>query len=496
MKLKPIIAAAAILLSCVSCSSTSGRRERSSVQPTQAPTEPATEKRFSKPSEDAETDDMPRIRNYMNPDEKRSVKVHGLTLLNTEELKEHTLSIEVTETDEEPTQKSDADPGMTDEDTVPGEESSTADSRSRLKALSAAIDGCRYKGVIPPLDYNGGEFTASFENGDGETAEMTFSGLESYLSYEKERSEKRGDPPVKTDSLMKQIRFVFEGISSGEYDTVRKGRAHWSDKDPFTDYRSSWSFDAGSMGKIQNSTEEIELYDEKLDRNFLAEVTLPPGYDRNSSYPVLLLTDAAFFFGCVPELYGQMERGETEDVIIVSLGYDYGTDSASDEVRVRDYITKREDMHSFIVNNLMPLLGEMYIVDYDRSSLFGYSCAAVMVQYAMLNEDKFENQVFGRYAIASPVFSAFGDDVPEGWTESLKAGRIPAELADKPDRKFFIHTGNDEYPAFENSYAAIAAADGSAGMKYDLSPKDHSAGMTTVLSDMMKEFYPPAEHSD
>ena len=116
MKLKPIIAAAAILLSCVSCSSTSGRRERSSVQPTQAPTEPATEKRFSKPSEDAETDDMPRIRNYMNPDEKRSVKVHGLTLLNTEELKEHTLSIEVTETDEEPAEKSTADPGMTDEE--------------------------------------------------------------------------------------------------------------------------------------------------------------------------------------------------------------------------------------------------------------------------------------------------------------------------------------------------------------------------------------------
>ena len=94
MKLRPIIAAAAILLSCVSCSSTPEKNERPSVRPTQPseiPTEQATERIFSKPAE--ETDDSPRIRNYMNPDEKRSVNVHALSLLDKEETKEHSENI-------------------------------------------------------------------------------------------------------------------------------------------------------------------------------------------------------------------------------------------------------------------------------------------------------------------------------------------------------------------------------------------------------------------
>ena len=37
--------------------------------------------------------------------------------------------------------------------------------------------------------------------------------------------------------------------------------------------------------------DEINIYDEELDVEFLVHVTLPPNYDDNKTYPVFFLTD-------------------------------------------------------------------------------------------------------------------------------------------------------------------------------------------------------------
>ena len=516
MKLKPMIAAAALLLSCVSCSSnTAGSEKRPASQVTE-PTEAPTEKTTRRPLATTDDSNEPKIRNYMTPDEKRSVSVHALTLLDRKEDSEHTLTIEVTEAEEEPTEKpSEAEETAgtaeeTTEETADAAEDMTeapeevTENVTKLKPLSAAIDGCLYHGVIPPLDYNGGEFTATVTGEDGESVEKTFADLESYIDYERDESVKRGDSSVQTDSIRRQIRFVFEKVQSGEYDTVQKGKADWLDKDPFADYRSSWKYDAYVIEQIKDSVEEIELYDEKLDRHFLVEVTLPPGYDENRTYPVLLLTDAVYWFGCVPDLYSQMERGETEDVIIAALGYDYGTNGASQDVRVSDLLTRRADMHAFIVCNLMPLLGEMYNVDYSRSTLFGHSCGGVFTHYALMNEDYFDNFVFGNYAIASPVFWALNVEGVDGYPGMTKEDYGFFETHDKLEKRVYLCAGSDEDPDFEEYYnGSDSTVKGTEKLKqrleehgtdltYKLYPSHHDQYVPSMLGEMMKEFYPPA----
>lgn len=531
MKIRPMIAAAVLLLSCSSCSSTSGTNEKPAVQatkPTEAETEPATEKPTRKPR--AETEDTYKVRNYMTPDEKRSVSIHGLTLLDSGET-EHSLVIEVAEAEEEPTEKPTEAPTEkptekpaeaaeeTEEETEAGTEPETeADEEDAEEAteeptepaknyrpVSAAIDGCLYRGVIPPLDYVSGEFTAVLTNDEGEPEEKTFSGLDSYLEYERQKSEKRGESSVQTDSLMKQIRFVFDSVKSGSYETVPEGRADWYDctDDPFADYRSSWRTDAGRIEQIKDSVQEIEVYDEKMDRHFLVEVTLPPEYDEKKTYPVLLLTDAVFWFNNVPDLYQQMQQGETEEVIIAALGYDYGTDAASDEVRVNDLVTRRADMHDFIVNNLMPLLGETYSIDYTRSTLFGHSCGGLLTHYALFNEELYENQVFGNYVIASPVFWALDLEGVDPYPEKAKEDYFFFDTHDKVEPKIWLCAGADEDPDYQEYYnGGDTTVEGTeklrsrleehgADVTYKLYPSHHDQYVPSMLREMMKEFYPP-----
>jgi len=521
MKIRPMIAAAVLLLSCSSCSSGESGKPSAQASPTEAATEPATEKPTRRPQ--TETDDTYRIRNYMTPDEKRSVSVHGLTLLDSVDT-EHSLVIETAEAGEDPTEKAaetqeEKPSEVTEEETAeqtegdaaeeetgePAEEPTEAAPDKSLIPVSAAIDGCLYRGVIPPLDYNGGGFTAILTNEEGEPEEKTFSSLDNYIDYARQVSEKQGDPSAQTESLVKQIRFVFEAVKSGSYETVPEGKADWygCTDDPFADYRSSWNIDAGRTEQIKDSVQEIEVYDEKLDRHFLVEVTLPPDYDEKKTYPVLLMTDAVFWFRNVPDLYQQMQQGVTEDVIIAALGYDYGTDASSDDVRMNDLVTRREDMHDFIVNNLMPLLGETYSIDYERSTLFGHSYGGVLAHYALFNSEQYENQVFGNYVIASPVFWALDMEGADPWPEKAKEDYFFFDTHDSLEAKVWLCAGADEDPDFQEYYnGGDTTVEGTeklherlekhgADVTYKLYPSHHDQYVSSMLGEMMKGFYPP-----
>lgn len=513
MKLKPMIAAAALLLSCTSCGDAPKREERPAVQATtEKQTEPVTEKPTRAPAVQDENVNEVRVRNYMNPDEKKSVSVHGLTLLDKNKDAEHTLVIEVADTEEtteavtEAVEESVEDTGSENEsEQDETEEETEAAAAVKLRPVSAAIDGCLYTGAIPPLDYVSGEFTAVFTDEEGNAEEKTFSSLDSYLDYERQEAEKRDESPAKTENLIKQIRFVFDSVKSGDYETVPEGKADWysSNGDPFADYRSNWSIDADKIERIRDSVQEIEIYDSKTERNFLVEVTLPPGYDKDKTYPVLMMTDAVFWFTDVPDLYQQMENGETEDVIVASLGYDYGTDAASDDVRVYDLVTRRADMYDFIVNDLMPLLGEMYNVDYERSTLFGHSCGGVLTHYALFNGELYENQVFGNYVIASPVFWALDMEGVEPYPEEAKKDYGFFDEHDKLESRVWLCAGADEDSDYEEYYnGSDTTVEGTeklherlekheTDVTYKLYPSHHYQYVPSMLTEMMKEFYPP-----
>ena len=158
------------------------------------------------------------------------------------------------------------------------------------------------------------------------------------------------------------------------------------------------------MEKIKDSIDEINIYDEELDVEFLVHVTLPPNYDDNKTYPVFFLTDGVWRFGNCTELRGIMENGEAAPVILVSLGYNYSIDGTDNDNRIAYFIQKGDMLLDFITDNLMPYLGENYSIDYANSTLYGHSNGGVFAHTALFKSDLYENQPFGNYIIGSPAF--------------------------------------------------------------------------------------------
>jgi predicted alpha/beta superfamily hydrolase len=100
-----------------------------------------------------------------------------------------------------------------------------------------------------------------------------------------------------------------------------------------------------------------------------------------------------------------MVNGEIEDIIMVSIGYNYGIDAEKVETRLVELVQKSDLFLNFITNNLVPYLGELYNIDYKRSALMGHSLGGLFVYYAVFNHDEYKNQPFNYYVMASPSFS-------------------------------------------------------------------------------------------
>ena len=155
--------------------------------------------------------------------------------------------------------------------------------------------------------------------------------------------------------------------------------------------------------EMEDNIREIKVYDEQLDKNFLVNVTLPPDYDENKEYPVFFITDAQFWFKCIPGMWGLIKDGKAAPVIFVSLGNDYDSDGTHDLPRYGQFVLHRDEMLDFINNDLMQLISLNYRTDSSKSVFFGHSLGGLFADYALCNSDKFEEQPFANYIIASPA---------------------------------------------------------------------------------------------
>ena len=207
-----------------------------------------------------------------------------------------------------------------------------------------------------------------------------------------------------------RIKAADAALQTGEYETLPARTVDVSDQSLYagnhedTDYRNVWEYDRDAVEKIKDSIDEINIYDEELDVEFLVHVTLPPNYDDNKTYPVFFLTDGVWRFGNCTELRGIMENGEAAPVILVSLGYNYSIDGTDNDNRIAYFIQKGDMLLDFITDNLMPYLGENYSIDYANSTLYGHSNGGVFAHTALFKSDLYENQPFGNYIIGSPAF--------------------------------------------------------------------------------------------
>ncbi|MCR4638277.1 alpha/beta hydrolase-fold protein [Ruminococcus sp.] len=163
--------------------------------------------------------------------------------------------------------------------------------------------------------------------------------------------------------------------------------------------------DKSKLKKTKDNFRELTIYDEQLDQQFLAHITLPPNYDKDKEYPVVFITDSAYHLKKIPDLWKVIDEGEAAPVISVTLGYDY--DTREELERFNKFILQDKEFLDFITDDLMKTISLNYKVDASRSVFFGHSFGGAFSHYALCNSDNYEYQPFANYIIGSPSFWAY-----------------------------------------------------------------------------------------
>ena len=197
------------------------------------------------------------------------------------------------------------------------------------------------------------------------------------------------------------VDLTSQSVMDGTYEVLEEPIETASTGENFKD---KWEFDADAVAAIADSVQEISMYDEELDTTFIIHVTLPPDFDAEKTYPMFVMTDGVWRFGDHPALWNLMQEKAVEDVILVSIGYDFQLDGTDNAVRATYFCEKKDLFLSFITDNLMPYLNASYSIDFSQSALYGHSLGGTFTHYAAFQSDLFENQPFQYYIIGSPAF--------------------------------------------------------------------------------------------
>ncbi len=378
-------------------------------------------------------------------------------------------------------------------------------------AAYALIDGCLYSGMFwePECDDDDNYMTiTTYDDEMGELKNVTFHTFEEYVDWAAKDYKKNGFSDDMIESKIRQIQMVRDALKSGDYETLPEGSIDPTDpsmySDPFADYRNTWEYDRTAVEAIKDSIDEISIYDEELNTEFLVHVTLPPDYDESKTYPVFFLTDGIWRFGNHPELRKLMENGEASPVILVSMWYSYNTPYDDGNTRYFDLVINRDKLLNFVTDNLMPYLTENYNIDCANSTLYGHSDGGVFIHYALFNSDKFDNQPFGHYIIGSPALWGlynYND------SENISSDDVLNDYGyfdrnEKLGKSVFLCAGSQEDPDYADSYKGHdTTLEGTAKLKerleahgadltYKLYDSHHYQYIPEMLIEFLKETYP------
>lgn len=164
------------------------------------------------------------------------------------------------------------------------------------------------------------------------------------------------------------------------------------------------------------------------------------------------MSDGVWRFGNCPSLRKLMEDGETEDVILVTIGYDYSVNGTEMGVRAKYFYEEREKFIDFITNNLTPYLSEMYNIDFERSAFYGHSAGGVLSHNAAFTSDLYENQPFKYYIIGSPALWEIHRLETEEDPEAYKSDYGYWDRNETFDKIIFACGGENEDPEYEEYY--------------------------------------------
>jgi predicted alpha/beta superfamily hydrolase len=251
---------------------------------------------------------------------------------------------------------------------------------------------------------------------------------------------------------------------------------------------------AGSAPYIQ----ELSVYDEELGTTYIIHLTLPPGYDENKSYPIYLLLDGLWRILDLVDLRQMVADGDTGDIIIATIGYQYGTEGDVPQLRQSDFTVRQARFLDFITDNLMPCLGERYNIDYRHSTLEGHSFGGVFAYYALFIHDTYENDPFGCYVMSSPTF--YVKDQYYSWRDPLdwkQLRDLEAEYWQREnslDKDIYLAAGDlDTLNADIEAFAARMKESSATAFTYKMYAGNHSSYVSQMLRDSVLKFYGTGE---
>ncbi len=293
----------------------------------------------------------------------------------------------------------------------------------------AIVKGTPCFNALPPRGYAGGAGEVHYYNYDATTGVAedivivfdNFDDLRVKLREQYDELINSGYPGVVADAEYENLISLYEAVISGE--------AEYVDNEVIDDYMEQfqnssetvavndsiyWEMDEERVDSIRDKISEYHFYDAELDMNFVVHVTIPSAYDSNTFYPALVMTDAVWRFGDIPYLYEEIEKGNANPQLLITIGFEYDMDGWDNEIRSAVLCDNKKGFLDFITDNLMPYLGEEYNIDYSNSTLMGHSQGGVFAHYAAFNYDLYENRPFHNYIIGSPTFwSPYFTDVSD-----------------------------------------------------------------------------------
>ena len=144
---------------------------------------------------------------------------------------------------------------------------------------------------------------------------------------------------------------------------------------------------------------EISMYDKEINDTFVIHLSLPPEYNPEEDYPMVVMTDGIWRLKEHSRYREAMKAGELQKLIMVSIGYPDSYNAS--EMRKREFLRHPESFMHYIADNLLPYLEENYSVDEDNMMLTGHSYGGFFAYHFLFDYDALGKNIFKNYYIGS-----------------------------------------------------------------------------------------------
>jgi uncharacterized protein len=235
--------------------------------------------------------------------------------------------------------------------------------------------------------------------------------------------------------------------------------------------------------------QEFKCYSKSVKDTFAISVQLPLEYAQkpNQHYPVVLLTDANFYFPMLSAVLHQYEKGGMMPPLIL-VGVGYKSFALMDSLRMRDFMYPKattadeisapgggQHFYKFITTELLPKIDSTYRTEKTNRTLLGHSFGGYFSLFALLQQTDEKRNDFSGFVSASPPL----------WYNNNYLSQLPQKLKhiiNKDTLNIFLSVSQKGNP------------------KWDVQPvKDMDKQLTDARINKVKistEVYPYIDHMD